>query len=183
MGFLDIRIEKTERAIKQAFMQLREQKQLEKMRVKDLCDIAHINKSTFYAHYQDIYELSNALENSLISDIVADIPQIQGDNIRERTDWLTQELFKAFRRKQDEAKILFSGSRQGLFVKRIEEALKKKIGEADPGYWDDPARGILLSFCVHGCYYTFMNNYTQMDERRLLALLSEIARAAQNINL
>ena len=55
MGFLDIRIEKTERAIKQAFMELRAQKPLEKIKVKELCDLACINKSTYYAHYQDIY--------------------------------------------------------------------------------------------------------------------------------
>lgn len=63
MGFLDIRIEKTERAIKQAFMELRAQKPLEKIKVKELCDLACINKSTFYAHYQDIYALANAMED------------------------------------------------------------------------------------------------------------------------
>ena len=56
---MDIRIEKTERAIKQAFMALRAQKPLEKIKVKELCDLANINKSTFYAHYQDIYALLN----------------------------------------------------------------------------------------------------------------------------
>ena len=55
MGFLDIRIEKTERAIKQAFMELRREKPVEKIRVKELCDRACINKSTFYAHYQRTY--------------------------------------------------------------------------------------------------------------------------------
>ena len=58
VDFLDIRIEKTERAIKQAFMELRAEKPLEKIRVKELCDRACINKSTFYAHYQDIYALA-----------------------------------------------------------------------------------------------------------------------------
>ena len=60
MVFLDIRIEKTERAIKQAFMTLRAGKPLEKIKVKELCDLACINKSTFYAHYQDIYALLDA---------------------------------------------------------------------------------------------------------------------------
>ena len=40
VDFLDIRIEKTERAIKQAFMELRAEKPLEKIRVKELCDRA-----------------------------------------------------------------------------------------------------------------------------------------------
>ena len=63
---MDIRIEKTERAIKQAFLTLRAKKPLEKIKVKDLCALACINKSTFYAHYQDIFALSTKMEQDLV---------------------------------------------------------------------------------------------------------------------
>ena len=63
---MDIRIARTDRAIEQAFMELREKNPLEKIKIKDLCAMACINKSTFYAHYEDIYALANALENKLI---------------------------------------------------------------------------------------------------------------------
>ena len=63
---MDIRIEKTDRAIEKAFMELRARQPLEKIRIKDLCTLAKVNKSTFYAHYEDIYELSSRLENKLI---------------------------------------------------------------------------------------------------------------------
>lgn len=61
---MDIRIARTDRAIEQAFMELREKNPLEKIKIKDLCAMACINKSTFYAHYEDIYALANALETS-----------------------------------------------------------------------------------------------------------------------
>ena len=64
---MDIRIEKTDRAIEKAFMELRARQPLEKIRIKDLCTLAKVNKSTFYAHYEDIYELSSRLENKLMS--------------------------------------------------------------------------------------------------------------------
>lgn len=47
---MDIRIEKTERAIRNAFLELRAAKPLEKITVKELCSLACINKSTFYSH-------------------------------------------------------------------------------------------------------------------------------------
>ena len=37
--------------------------------------MACINKSTFYAHYEDIYALANALENKLIESILASVPR------------------------------------------------------------------------------------------------------------
>ena len=59
---MDIRTEKTENAIKSAFLELRAKRPLEKITVKELCALARINKSTFYTHYQDIYALSEKLE-------------------------------------------------------------------------------------------------------------------------
>ena len=90
MGFLDIRIEKTERAIKEAFMELRREKPVEKIRVKELCDRACINKSTFYAHYQDIYALANAMEDEMVQAVVESLPRLTASDVSERTEWLTR---------------------------------------------------------------------------------------------
>ena len=183
MGFLDIRIEKTERAIKQAFMELRAQKPLEKIKVKELCDLACINKSTFYAHYQDIYALANAMEDEMVEEVVESLPQLTARDVSERTEWLTREMFRAFTRNQTEIGILFSGSRQGLFINRVEAAMSKCISESDPSFDADVVRKIVLSFCVQGCYYTFTSYCGQMDEKRRVALLASIARAAQKIRM
>ena len=52
---MDIRIEKTDRAIEKAFLELRAKTPLEKIKIKDLCALACVNKSTFYAHYCLLY--------------------------------------------------------------------------------------------------------------------------------
>lgn len=180
---MDIRIEKTERAIKQAFLTLRAQKPLEKIKIKELCESACINKSTFYAHYQDIYALATAMEEERIAAILESLPTIQMTDLRERTAWLTRTLFEAFAANQQEVNILFSDSRQGRFINRIEQELRRRLEASDPSFSDDPVRGVILSFCVQGCYYTFSNNAGKMDERKLVRLLAAIARAAQNIEL
>ena len=51
---MDIRIEKTKTAIHNTFLELRSKKPLEKITIKELCEKAQINKSTFYSHYKDI---------------------------------------------------------------------------------------------------------------------------------
>ena len=57
---MDLRVTKTQRAIRAAFLELREKKPLEKITVKELCQRAEIHKSTFYDHYADVYALSDA---------------------------------------------------------------------------------------------------------------------------
>ena len=70
---MDIRIQKTQAAIKNAFFELRAQKSVEKITVKELCQRAQINKSTFYTHYDDIYALSDAMQAEAIAFVLGTI--------------------------------------------------------------------------------------------------------------
>ena len=128
-------------------MELRAQKPLEKIKVKELCDLACINKSTFYAHYQDIYALANAMEDEMVEVVVESLPQLTARDVSERTEWLTREMFRAFTRNQTEIGILFSGSRQGLFINRVEAAMSKCISESDPSFDADVVRKCFPSAC------------------------------------
>lgn len=161
-------------------MELRARKPLEKIKVKELCELAEINKSTFYAHYQDVFALSAALENELFENVMAALPEIKGVDMRLRADWLARELFRAFVKNQKAVNILFSGLRQGMFVNGIETALRERVARADPAYWDVPARGVLLSFCVQGGFYAFAHNSGQVDEKSLVDMVAAISRAAQD---
>ena len=67
----DLRIIKTKRSIAAAFLELRSKKELERITVKELCERAAVNKSTFYTHYQDLYDLADQLETQVAADIVA----------------------------------------------------------------------------------------------------------------
>lgn len=71
---MDIRVKKTQRSIEEAFMALRARKPLEKITVKELCQLAEINKSTFYAHYLDLFDLSDHLEQQAIQQVMDGIP-------------------------------------------------------------------------------------------------------------
>ena len=185
---MDIRIARTDRAIEQAFMELREKNPLEKIKIKDLCAMACINKSTFYAHYEDIYALANALENKLIESILASVPHTNDSVALHQAETLTRELFHAFMQNQRAVNILFSGRElTGKIVflggpLHFLQGLRQRFEEADPTFAADLNRGILLSFCVQGCFYAFANNSGQMDVEHLVDLLAVIAKAAQSLN-
>ena len=66
---MDLRIQKTKKSIINSFLTLRSKKPLERITVKELSNAAQINKATFYLHYKDIYDLSEALENELFVNV------------------------------------------------------------------------------------------------------------------
>ena len=57
---------KSVRRIINAFIEMRAALPLEKITVTELCAKADIHKSTFYAYYRDIYDLSDHLEKDVI---------------------------------------------------------------------------------------------------------------------
>ena len=55
--------------IKQAFGELLNEKPLAKITVTDIVERANISRGTFYAHYLDVYDLFNVIQNNLLETI------------------------------------------------------------------------------------------------------------------
>lgn len=157
---MDIRIEKTEKAIRNAFWELRAHKALEKITVKELCELAYINKSTFYAHYADIYALSNTLEEETISSIMESILPNNDYHIG-NVEVFTRNLCIAFYSHRSLILVLFSGGEQNNLGNRIEKAVKEMIYRKYPAFEYDLEKNIMLSFCVQGAYHALINHQRQ----------------------
>ena len=73
MNKKDLRVVKTQNALYNTLLELMKEKSFEEIKVSDICSHALINRSTFYAHYNDKYELLadaiNDLKNSLIMEL------------------------------------------------------------------------------------------------------------------
>ncbi len=67
---MDLRIEKTKRQITEAFLRLRATLPPERIKVKDICEIAMINKTTFYKHYEDSTELADVIDSNVVNNVL-----------------------------------------------------------------------------------------------------------------
>ncbi len=63
---VDRRIAKTKRAINNAFAQLLSERDLNDITIRDIVDIADINRKTFYNYYSGIYALVEEIENNIV---------------------------------------------------------------------------------------------------------------------
>lgn len=57
----DLRVIKTNQNIRSTFIQLLSEKEFDKITVQELISRARINRSTFYKHYQDKYDLAESI--------------------------------------------------------------------------------------------------------------------------
>lgn len=69
----------TKEVIRESFLALLQEKPVEKITVTQLCAVADINRSTFYSHYLDVYDLLHQLEDTFYQEISQIIRLEEGD--------------------------------------------------------------------------------------------------------
>lgn len=172
---MDKRVEKTQKAIKEAFIELRAKKPLEKITVTELCRLACINKSTFYDHYEDIYALSEHLESETVIQIIESIPKDR-DYTLNNPEVFTKELSLAFAMHMDQIKILFSGRNKNRLADHLERLVKQYIFQKYPDYKDNAEKNVLLSYCIYGAYNTQLAN-SEIEPETIIKVLENIMKA------
>ena len=140
---MDLRMVKTRRQIKDAFLKLRERMTPDKIKVKDICELAMINKTTFYHHYTDAKALAEEIDNYAIDRVLLHFPE--RDKIFEDPHMYIRGLLGALEQEADNLRSVFKG-RQAVLCSKLEERLYGLYGN-DVKELED---GILLSFVIGG---------------------------------
>lgn len=176
---MDRRIEKSKKALRAAFWQLRAKKSLQDIKISELCQIADVNKTTFYAHYQNIYELSEDVEKHLLYQVISDIPRDQ-DYTFENTASYTLEITRAFERHRKDFEILFRDSDVSHLGAYLEQVMKAAIFVRYPHLKDNGEMNFILSYCIHGAFNASMSNPDVPLETRL-KILKTITQVLQPV--
>ncbi|MDD6062114.1 MAG: TetR/AcrR family transcriptional regulator C-terminal domain-containing protein [Oscillospiraceae bacterium] len=71
----DRRVSYTKMVLKNALIELMQEKHIGKITIKEICERADINRGTFYTHYTDQFDLQNQIFEDLLSRISAYMDQ------------------------------------------------------------------------------------------------------------
>lgn len=89
----DLRVIKTQNLLYQTLVDLLKDKPFEEIKVSDICNTALINRSTFYAHYNDKYELLASYINNLKNALTKELEK--NNNISNSKEYY-MEMIKLF---------------------------------------------------------------------------------------
>lgn len=64
----DNRVRYTKMVLQEAILKILQDKPIDKVTIKEICDEAEINRGTFYLHYTTPYDLLKEIENKFIED-------------------------------------------------------------------------------------------------------------------
>lgn len=101
----DLRVIKTKNLIYNTLVELMKDKTFEEIKVSDICNKALINRSTFYSHYEDKYDLLVDFINSLKNEFISELNKNSSDlNVKE----YYIELIKIFLNHIEERKEMYT---------------------------------------------------------------------------
>lgn len=172
---MDLRTYKTENAICEAFYELRRKMPLEKIRVNELCQTAQINKSTFYRHYLDIFDLSETLERELLEKVTSNFSA--ADTLYSDPELFVTGLRRAVQPYQEEIFLLYDG-RILTFADQMEEWLTLIYLNEDSAEEEK----ITLSFLIGGAIHSFLSPKFQNEDtaKTIVRLLKNMMSNSNN---
>ena len=174
---MDRRVRKTRAQLRQGLAELLKEKSLKEITVKELVEKVDINRSTFYLHYADIYDLSESIEKETVMSIINSIEHLK-DYTFENSDAFTRALCLAFLSQISLIKILFSGKEQNHLANQLDRELKKVIFRKYPEYKNDIEKNILLSYCIQGTYHAYLSN-PEADTETFVRTIEKIVKCLQ----
>ena len=148
----DRRIRKTRAQLQNGLAKLMKTKSINEITVKELVDEVDINRSTFYLHYTDIYNLLEDIENRLMDEILRVI-----DSHKNVTDGallsIFTDIFTIIDANRDICSALIGEKGDMDFVQRMEDIIASHGVHDLMNQFMLPERPIhyMISFSMSGC--------------------------------
>lgn len=180
---LDRRVQISKCFLKEALISLLQKKRISQITVIELCKLADVNRSTFYAHYADLYGLLLEMENEIIEQLKkALLAYIKND---ESPLVMTEKLIKFIGRKQTMCEVLLSPYSNSSFEKKISEIVHEFLLSEWEGITKTEERLFTYrnAFIVSGSIEvvkTWLKNGKDRSPKEIAQLINDLAKHEGN---
>ena len=154
---LDRRVRKTRRQLKECLTRLLKEKKIQDITVRELAEMADINRGTFYLHYKDVFDLMDQIKNELIEEVESVLTHHPVPELVARPSLALSELFPLVQENAEIVSILIGENGDLNFVNRLKRIVSDKClkGWLDLKCSSDPdTLAAFSAFIVSGCVGT-----------------------------
>lgn len=181
------RVRMTKKIIKDALLELLDQKPLDKITVTDICNTADLNRSTFYAHYEDATQVLREIEADVMQQLPMQSDYLTAENSEKFLTMLT-DFFRYIRENETLFRILLLKTGRVSFNQRLAATIMGKYHKQNL-IRDSLIERYQYIYCVNGALELlkeWVDSRFPIDERKFAEFLwhmSMQASSPQNIEL
>ena len=178
----DHRTRITRLLIRKAFLELLCKKPIQSISIKELCDLASISRGTFYAHYSDIYDLLQQIENDMTQELTVALEPLMETITPDSPVALSTRIFEVLKDNSDLCTVVLGDYGDKDFAVRLINMGRAKCIDLYRSYFENVTTQEI------DYYYAFVSSGVIGLLRKWLddgmtATPGEIARLAEGIML
>ena len=151
MEKVDRRVRKTRALLLQGLIKMMETHDIQDISVKELTELADINRGTFYLHYDDIYDMLHKVEDEMFQEFNEIIDQEPATAEALPSQGTLLEFFRFLDRHRDLAKVMIGPHGDLAFMNRLKEQIRKRTLQFLESAQSDANYEYLCSFIITGC--------------------------------
>lgn len=151
---MDRRVRKTRRILRQCLTTLLKEKKIQEITVREMAEMADINRGTFYLHYKDVYDLMEQIENELMAELEEVLDHHSVQDLMVQPSLIFKELYPMVQKNSDIISLLMGQNGDLSFVNRLQAILRERFVKhwQNLNDWGDPdSLEAYSSFIVTGC--------------------------------
>jgi AcrR family transcriptional regulator len=118
----------TRMVLQDSLIELMKEKPITKITIKELCTKADINRSTFYAHYTDLYDLLHKIEEETFSWAKEAVSNLMGMPDKQETMKILEGIFQNLIENSKHLQVLMSEQGDMDFQKKVFTLIYEQIG-------------------------------------------------------
>lgn len=168
--------------IRQAFLELLQEKPYEKITVTDIAQRADLNRSTFYAHYPDVQGLIEEIEEEIINRSMQLLSEVTCQNIFQNPKIFLQILVQPVEENKKLYQLLVQSDYAGRQLYRINEAFASYVinsPEIPENLRSSKYFAVRINFFIGGIINTYCQWLTGELDCSLDDIAEDIARTIQ----
>ena len=146
---------RTRAAIQASLLTLLREKSLDKITVQEIIDRANICRTTFYAHFADIYDLVKRMGDAVIADVGEALSHLELPDVRVPGQYPTiTALVRLYAKHAETIRLLIGPNGDPTFDRRMQEKISEVSHDlrrqADGDAFNAPAHRLYLLYVVPG---------------------------------
>ena len=176
----DARIRYTQRVLKESFLTLLKQKPVNKITVKEVCEMAELNRATFYAHYSDCFALLESIEQELLEAFQKSLKLVDSFDVTA----LIEAIYAMVEQHEDTCRVLiFQGASASVLQRMIDLARDESIA-----YWKQKLRHatdaeleMLYTHLSNGLMHVVVGGYDKYSREEVISFVNRIVKSSLSL--
>ncbi len=178
----DRRVRRTKKLLTQALTELLQKKQINEITVKELTDLADMNRGTFYMYYRDIFDMLEKIEDELFQKLDGIAQSHEHGDPTQQVKPILLDLFRFIEENQEMFRVLLSPNGDMNFLHRLYEAIRERsleIWKDQMGSLGEKEFDYRYSFVIFGCagmIRAWVNRNCQETDMQMAELADRMIR-------